>query len=306
MLSITLRQLEYAVAVARHGGVTAAAEALNVSQPALSVALGQIEGQIGQALFLRRPGGRVVPTSFGRGFLAEAERLIAALARLIEDPGAAGPEPVSLGCFEDLAPMILAPLLVVLAHSHPGIVVTPLVSTFEALASGLAQGRIDLAVTYDLGLAPGLRRHELARLAPHAVVARGHPLALRYRRRAIAPTLAELALEPIILADQGLSLGHMKALFGQQDLTPRIAYRAASLEMMRSLAANGLGVGLSYTRPRPEQSYDGRALICLPIADIAATEPVVLVQHAANPLSASAQTVAETLMALPKLFGAES
>ena len=40
MLSLTLRQIEYATATARHGGMTAAAAALHVSQPALSVALG--------------------------------------------------------------------------------------------------------------------------------------------------------------------------------------------------------------------------------------------------------------------------
>ena len=52
MLSTTLRQLDYACAIARHGGLTAAAEALHVSQPALSVALAQIERQLGQQLFL--------------------------------------------------------------------------------------------------------------------------------------------------------------------------------------------------------------------------------------------------------------
>ncbi|MCX8510044.1 MAG: LysR family transcriptional regulator, partial [Rhodobacteraceae bacterium] len=57
MLSITLRQLEYAVAVGRAESVTLAAEALHVSQPALSVALAQLEAQLGQPLFLRRPGG---------------------------------------------------------------------------------------------------------------------------------------------------------------------------------------------------------------------------------------------------------
>ena len=57
MLSLTLRQIDYATAVARHGGITRAAEALHVSQPALSVALGQVEAAVGQPLFLRRAGG---------------------------------------------------------------------------------------------------------------------------------------------------------------------------------------------------------------------------------------------------------
>lgn len=51
MLSFTLRQLEYATAVARNGGMTAAAQALNVSQPALSAALAQLETLLGKPLF---------------------------------------------------------------------------------------------------------------------------------------------------------------------------------------------------------------------------------------------------------------
>jgi DNA-binding transcriptional LysR family regulator len=95
MLNITLRQIEYATATARCGGVTAAAESLNVSQPALSVALAQLEAVLGQPLFLRRPGGRITPTSFGRTWLAEAQAQLDALTRLMSGetpvrPGAAG------------------------------------------------------------------------------------------------------------------------------------------------------------------------------------------------------------------------
>lgn len=41
----------------------------------------------------------------------------------------------------------------------------------------------------------------------------------------------------------------MRALFTRAGLVPQIAHRAASLELMRSFAANGLGVGISYSRP---------------------------------------------------------
>ena len=50
---------------------------------------------------------------------------------------------------------------------------------------------------------------------------------------------------------------------------------------MRSYAANGLGIGLSYTNPAPRQSPDGAALVTRPLAD-AGAEPVVLAHLAAN------------------------
>ncbi|MDO9525191.1 MAG: LysR family transcriptional regulator [Gemmobacter sp.] len=289
MLSITLRQLEYALAVARHGGVTAAADALHVSQPALSVALAQLEQHLGRSVFLRRRGGGMVPTSYGRGFLDQAETHITGLARLLSDQ--AGPAaPVRLICFEDLAPVLLAPLLVRLATDCPEIPVTPEVAGFEPLAESIRRGRADLAISWDLGLDAGFVRHELTRVAPHAVLALGHPLTAQ-----ATVSLAQLAGQSLILADQGPSLGHIRALFGQQGLQPVIAHRTATLDLMRSFAANGLGVGLSYTRPAPNQSPDGRPLTTRPIADAGPGAPIVLVTAADNPLSDSAARIAAAI-----------
>jgi len=289
MLSITLRQLEYAVAVGQAQSVTLAAERLNVSQPALSVALAQLEGQLGRPLFLRRRGGPMRATSFGRGFLDRAEAILSDLARLTDHESAA---PVTLVCFEDLAPLILAPLMAAARTSCPDIRITPVVAGFETLADHIARGRADLAITYDLGLGADLDRQEIARLSPHAVLPRHHALGARP-----ALTLADLAGEPLILADQGLSVSHMCGLFTRARLVPHIAHRVASLELMRSFAANGLGIGLSYSRPAPAQSYDGQALLTRPVLDAGPGEPVVLVHHRANPQSASARRLAALIRA---------
>jgi DNA-binding transcriptional LysR family regulator len=290
MLSITIRQLEYAVAVARAGGVTLAAERLNTSQPALSVALSTLEAQIGKPLFLRRPGGPIAVTSFGRGFLDEAERILSRLSRLTSDTPASA-APVALGCFEDLAPMILAPLIARSGAARPAIAIAPRICGFEELAADLAQGRIELAVSYDLGFDKSVVRQEIARLRPHALLAAGHPLAARP-----SLSLADLAGEPLVLTDQGLSIGHMRALFTRSGLDPDISRRVPTLEMMRSFAANGLGVGLTYTCPASDHSYDGRPLVTVPVRDAGADEPIVLARNAANPASATAAALAALLL----------
>lgn len=287
MLSITLRQLEYATAIAGHGGMTSAAAALNVSQPALSVALAQLEAQLGQPLFLRR-NGRVTPTSFGTAWLAEAARQVQGIRRLVE--GALPESPVRLAVFDDLAPALLAPLIARLAEDGPRL--APQVLGFEPLATALTGGGIDLALTWDLGLPPGIDRQELARVAPHAVLAPDHPLAGQPRL-----SLAQLAGQPLILTDQGLSLGHMRALFATRGLTAAIAHRTATLELMRSFAANGLGIGLSYSRPASAHSHDGRPLITRPLAD-AGAEPLVLARLSGNPLSPAAARLCDMLPAL--------
>ena len=293
MLSITLRQLEYAVAVGRAQSVTLAADSLHISQPALSVALAALEAQLGKPLFLRKPGGPMATTAYGRSFLEGAERILADLGALTQGRSMR-PAPVTLGCFEDLAPLILAPLMAKLARTHPAIQIIPQIGGFKALAQGLAQGTIDLAITYDLGFEAALERCEITRLQPHAVIAADHPLAARAHL-----TLADLADEPLTLADQDLSLGHIRALFTGRGLSPTIAHRAASLETMRSFAANGLGIGISYTRPAAQQSYDGRALVTRPITDAGIGAPIILIHNPANPLGDAALALARLIRAIP-------
>lgn len=289
-LYLTLRQLDYAVAVARHGGVTAAAEALHVSQPALSVALRELEARLGRPLFLRRPGGRAVPTAFGRGWLAAAEAQLAAIARLAEPDRLEAP-PLRLALFEDLAPVCLAPLIA-RAAALPGLTLETRVLGFEALDAALRRGEADLALTWDLGLGPGVLRQVLARVPPHAVLPPDHPLAALPALR-----LSDLADQPLILADQGPSLAHLRALFTRAGIAPQVAHRTATLELMRSHAANGLGVGLSYTNPAARVAPDGRPFVTRAIAD-AGAEPVILAQLDGNALPKAATGLAPLLAAL--------
>lgn len=288
MLSLTLRQIEYAVAVGTHGGMSAAASALHVSQPALSVALAQLEAHLGQPLFLRRPGGRLMPTGFGQHWLTKAEEALQTLSTLADPTRLAG-QTLRLAVFKDLAASCLGPLLAAVAQDASGLQVIPSLMEFEDLATALRQGRADLALTWDLGLEADIHRLTLARIPPHAVLAADHPLA-----KATAISLRDLSDQPLILTDQGLSVSHMRALFARAGLVPRIAQRAASLDLMRSLAANGLGVGLSYTNPAARLSQDGKPLVTRPVTD-AGAEAIVLARLSVSPETPGAQMIARLL-----------
>lgn len=69
------RQLEVFRAIMRQGSLTAAAESLHVSQPAVSKALRHFESQIGYRLF-ERAGGRLVPTAEAHLLFRDADRII--------------------------------------------------------------------------------------------------------------------------------------------------------------------------------------------------------------------------------------
>lgn len=279
MLYLTLRQYEYVCAVGRHGSLSAAAAALHVSQPALSAALARIEEHLGHPLFIRRRGSAMAVTPEGRRFIASAEALLADAAR-IEDP--AHPRPAQqrlhLGCFADLAPFLLAPALRALRQAMPDVTVSYHAEGFEALISGLLKGQVDLALTYDLGLDAGFHREALFDSHPHAVMAPDHPL-----YQGTAPDLAALTSFPLILSDEGLSAQHMLGLFRVRGLNPTIAHRAPTLELLRSLAAHGEGVGISYANPPHAFSYDGMPLISRRVANPDLGEDVILVRHGTGP-----------------------
>ncbi len=273
MLYITLRQLEYAVAVADHGSLTEAADALNVSQPSLSVAITLVEEHLGSKLFIRRKGAAHRITARGESFVADARDVLEKAARL-ENPAsttADSAHPIRLGIFEDLAPRFLGPLIIELKTSLPDIRILPTVADFATLAKESRHGQLDLVITYDLGLDATFERTVLSHVQPSAFLSTDDELA-----DVQTVSLKQLASRPLILSDEGLSIQYVLRLFKSKGYRPRVDYRVASLEVMRSLAANGLGVGISYTVPPAPISYDARPVNAVPITDIEAREPVVL------------------------------
>ncbi|MFI1204347.1 LysR family transcriptional regulator [Streptomyces sp. NPDC020883] len=77
---MSLRQFEYALAVAEEGSVTAAAELLHVAQPSVSQQIRGLERELDVELFARTPTG-LVPTLVGRAFLRQAEVAVRAARR---------------------------------------------------------------------------------------------------------------------------------------------------------------------------------------------------------------------------------
>lgn len=280
MLHVSLRQLEYVVAVGKAGSLSTASEQLNVSQPALSVAIAQVEDRVGEPLFLRRKGVAITPTAFGRLFLKDAEALLADAEQLERRGVLSGRRQarVTLGILDELAPRWLAPILVLLRREFPDTEVRALSVSFKTLTESLLSGHVDIGLTYDLGLDASFERELLASAAPWIWVTPKDNLA---RRSGVS--LAEIAGRPLILSDQDLSIQHMLGLFRRIGVTPLVRHRAASIELLRSLAANGEGTGLSYTNPMGSVSHDGKPVARVRVKDRIAIEPVVLTYTGAQP-----------------------
>ena len=100
MLRYTLRQLEYAFAIAELGSVAKAALRLRVAQPSVSASLQKLEAQLGLQIFIRHHAQGVTPTPQGLRFLDEARSLLAQ-ARIFSGRRPGGHEvagELTLGC----------------------------------------------------------------------------------------------------------------------------------------------------------------------------------------------------------------
>jgi DNA-binding transcriptional LysR family regulator len=288
MIPFTFRQVDYFVAIAEHGNVSAAARARHVAQPAMSMAIAQLEGLLGEKLFHRRAGHGLTLTPAGRQFLGQARDLLT-LAGQMAHAAADQTGPIkgrlAIACFKDLAPYILPRLLAGFKKAHPAAAIDLFEGDFAAVREALLSGRSELALTYELGVDADIRRQVLLELPPYALLPAGHPLA---KQRKVS--LKALAREPLILEDMALSREYFMSLFWAYGLQPSVSQYTQTFEMQRGLVAHGAGIALSCTRPWGDRSYDGVAIACRPITERLAPQRVVIAdlgQGRQSPLAAA-------------------
>src|ERR1700752_793796 len=118
---LTLRQLRYLDALARHGSFRRAAEECAISQPALSMQIRELEHELGAELVTRRQGGTGV-TEAGAQVARRASSILSATCDLADCVRHSGPllsGTLRLGVIPTLAPYVLPVLLPVLHCTHP-------------------------------------------------------------------------------------------------------------------------------------------------------------------------------------------
>ena len=264
-MQLSLRSLRYFVAVAEAGSVTAGARQVRVSQPSVSAAVAQLEADLKVQLFVRHHAKGLSLTLSGDRLLVQARGLLAHAREVEQFAGAMGGAQrgeVSAGCFITLAPFLLPGLLAGFAARFPEITLSVEEGNQAELLEQLRNGRCEVALSYAYGLSEEFEAEVLAELPPRVILAQDHPLA---RRRRVS--LKELAGAPMILLDLPHTRDYFLSLFRSVKIEPRVAHRTRSYEMVRGLAARGLGFGILNAIPRLPWTYDGNKVVAVPIAE---------------------------------------
>ncbi|MGI5201949.1 LysR family transcriptional regulator [Spirillospora sp. CA-108201] len=189
-MTINVERLRALHAVAVHGSIAAAAEAMHVTPSGVSQQLAKLERETGHSLL--EPQGRGVRlTRAGHVLAGHAERVMAQLAAAaaeLDGLSEAAAGPLRLGAFVTAARSVLPAALNALRERHPGLTPTLQEANTDEILPALTRGDIDVAVVeswdtlvtpFPASVAHVLLSSDIIDLALPA----GHPLA---RRRAVA------------------------------------------------------------------------------------------------------------------------
>jgi LysR family cys regulon transcriptional activator len=255
---MNFHQLQYAVAIARHGlSVTQAASALGTSQPAISRALKALERELGFDLFVRegRAFSRLTPQGarvleYAARALAEIDSLSAVAADLNQDRRGT----LSIATTHTQARYVLPNVVRSFRERYPEVELHLHQGTSEQIAEMVSIDRVQLAIaTGSEGLFPGMVLLPVYRWYRQIIVPRQHPLA-RLEKVALKD-IADYPLVTYVFSFSGASSLH--TVFAREGLTPKIALTARDSDVIKTYVRLGLGVGIvASVAIEPEQDSD--------------------------------------------------
>lgn len=148
MINITLKQLRYFEALARHGHFGKAAEACAISQPALSMQIKELEDVLGAALIERGPR-QVRLTHFGEVAVERARKMLRAAEELGDLARASRDRLVGrlrIGVIPTIAPYLLPKVIGALSAQHPELDMHVRETVTPKLIRELQDGQLDTAI----------------------------------------------------------------------------------------------------------------------------------------------------------------
>lgn len=234
------RQLEAFRAIARYGTVTAAAEALHASQPAVSRLLSRLEQQLALQLFTR-DRGRLRLTPEGNALLTEVNRHFAGLdavelaARRIAEHG---PGSLRVIAFPSLSSGLLPNAISDHLADHPGTAITLDTETTDRIVVRVESGAYDIGFTAgSIGNHYSVETQCIDSRRWICVFAKTHRLS---KRRQVS--LQDLAGEQLIGFSAGMSLrSHIDKLFNDGGIQANFALSAQTIESICALVQAGCG-----------------------------------------------------------------
>ena len=288
----TLRQLQYAVAVAEELSFRRAAERCRVAQPSLSAQIAQLEAALGTQLF-ERAQKRVLVTAAGRELIEHARTLLLAADDLAMRAKRAG-DPLSgvlrIGVIPTISPYLLPTVAPRLRARYPRLTVVWREDKTAVLARALGAGEIDAALLALDGTMDQLAS-EVVAIDPFVLaVPRGHPLG----KSTAAVSSPELRRDDVLLLDDGHCFRDQALEVCSRARAHESDLRATSLSTLVQMVAGGAGITLLPTLSVKTEAK-AAGLTTRPIASSSAQRTIALVWRKRSPLEAALREIASAV-----------
>ena len=273
-----LNYLVEVVAIAEQGSIRSAARTLNLSQPALTRNLADLERELGASLFERRARG-VVPTALGTLFIRRAASIVQELRRARDEIGQFGGATsgtvtagLSIAAHLAVLPSALRPFI----RRFPNAKLHIIEGFYPTLEAGLREGRVDFYLGVDPGqrVAPELTREVLSQNRRTVLCRAGHKLQKATELAQLAG--ASWATNSIMLSDEH----EVSVIFGQHGLPPpNVTLRSQSaLTLMMCLLNSDL---LSMVPVQWNEFPLARGMLSvIAVREELAAPPIVLIKRA--------------------------
>jgi DNA-binding transcriptional LysR family regulator len=241
-MNIPVRSLRAALAVLEHRSFGRAANAVGISQPALSIAVAELEKRLGLPLF-HRTTRSVQPTDAGLSFLTKAGRVLDeldTLVRDVEDDVRSRRGRVVVTCLSSIAGRLMPPVIRACEARYPGLEVVLQDDVATRALEAVVNGAVDFAVTGSLHVPPDLAAEDLLSDRLHVVCDDAHPFAA-----AAAVAWKELSRETlIILATNSGIRALIDGALATEGVSVRRYFEASQLATVHGMLEARMGVSV--------------------------------------------------------------
>jgi DNA-binding transcriptional LysR family regulator len=239
------RRLQAFQAVAKHRSFTKAADALCMTQPAVTFQIRQLEEHFNTRLF-DRANGKIALTPTGLLALDYVERILALSAEMeakVKEITGQEVGPLMIGASTTIAEFLLPRIVGEFKSKHPGIVPQLIVANSEAVQARVAERSLDLGFIEGDSRLRTLATDVCCEDELKVIVAPSHPFA---RQTSLA--LDALSEHPYISRELGSGtrevIDHHLAKAGLSPDSLQIIMEASSPEALKGLVATGLGFAI--------------------------------------------------------------
>lgn len=280
---LTLRQLQYFLALAKTKQISKAALRCNVSQSSVTIALKNLETTLGTPLYTRHAKG-VHLTEAGERLLHHARDVLNGVQRAIDDLQTT-PSPMeqqlTIGLTETISVYLAPSMLFAVQERFPGLKLQLIERSRPEIEDLLLQGALDLAILLVSNLTPDgrLKYHTMLQSPRRLWTHPDHEL-----QQQAQVDLQAVARYDYILLDMDEHTDTMARIWQRHQVTPRVVFQSQSPEAIRSMVAFQQGVTILSDLVYRPWSLEGRRVLRRDIAQTLPTMDIGCVWAADRPL----------------------